>query len=311
MHALKIPLTGFLVGGFAVVIISLLAYYSRNNFRLMMQATALVLLVKFTVSPHSPGPAYIAVGFQGLMGALLYRLIPGFPVASVLFGMIAMLESAVQKLLVMTLIFGKSLWVALDGLYNSINKDFGDPNAPSFSIWVIGVYTAIYTLWGLLIGLWIARLPRRIELQSEAIRSQFLIWKNDKSNLAALTKRRRKRKLLFLLMILLAIVTIFLTANIAEGAGKAHYVIIRTLVVLLLLFGVLNPLLKWALQRWAAGRKNKVELQSLMELLPELRSYVGPAYKMASAQHSGLKRYTGFLLTLIVITLQPIADEHS
>ncbi|RYD55988.1 MAG: hypothetical protein EOP56_13715 [Sphingobacteriales bacterium] len=308
LHALKIPLTGFLVGGFAVVIISLLAHYSRNNFKAMMQSLSLVLLVKFTASPHSPGPAYIAVAFQGVIGALLYRIIPSFSIASVVFAITAMVESATQKLLVMTLIFGKSIWAALDGLYNSINKDFGGPDAPSFSMWVIGVYIAVYAVWGLLIGLWIAGLPRRIEQQSAAIRDQFHTWKSGSTEIPV-PARKRKNKLLFLLLILVMIVTVFLTANITNGTDQAYYIIARTLLVLLLLFGVVNPLLKWALQRWAGNKKSKAELQSLLDMMPELRGYIAPSYHLAKMQHNGLKRYTAFLMILIVITLQP-TNEH-
>ena len=123
MHALKIPFTGFFLGGFAIVIITLIAHHTHHKSKSILQATLLVILVKALVSPHSPPMAYIAVAFQGLSGLALFALIPNTRLAAALFGLIALMESAVQKFLVMTLIFGKSLWEALDLFVKAILKD--------------------------------------------------------------------------------------------------------------------------------------------------------------------------------------------
>src|SRR4051812_9858770 len=72
MHAMKIPLTGFFVGGFAVIIIALIAHFSDKSLRAILQSTLLVILVKAAVSPQSPFMAYIAVAFQGVAGALIF-----------------------------------------------------------------------------------------------------------------------------------------------------------------------------------------------------------------------------------------------
>ena len=120
MHALKIPFSGLFLGGFAIVMVTLIAQqYQKGRFKAVMQATLLVILVKAMASPHSPPMAYIAVGFQGLAGACIYSI--GFNrITCTLFGGIALFESAIQKFLTTTLIFGKSIWEALDGFFNSI-----------------------------------------------------------------------------------------------------------------------------------------------------------------------------------------------
>ncbi|MDX5320402.1 MAG: hypothetical protein LPK45_04875, partial [Bacteroidota bacterium] len=61
MHAMKIPFTGIFVGGSAVIILSLLASLSEKRFQTLLRATLVVLLIKFTVSPHTSPFAYIAV----------------------------------------------------------------------------------------------------------------------------------------------------------------------------------------------------------------------------------------------------------
>ena len=110
MHAFKIPFTGFFLGGFAILIVCLIAYHSTHKWKAIIQATLLVILIKATASPQSPPMAYVAVAFQGLIGALLFSIIPFFRLAAVLFGMLALLESATQKFLLTTLIFGKSMF---------------------------------------------------------------------------------------------------------------------------------------------------------------------------------------------------------
>lgn len=61
MHAVKIPFTGFFLGGFAIVIITLIAHFSKTPFKSILQATLLVILVKAAASPHSPPMAYLSL----------------------------------------------------------------------------------------------------------------------------------------------------------------------------------------------------------------------------------------------------------
>jgi hypothetical protein len=73
-----------------------------------------VLIVKAMVSPHTPFPAYIAVSFQGFIGFVLYSFL-GINFYSIfLLATITMIESAIQKLIILTLFFGKPLWKSVD-----------------------------------------------------------------------------------------------------------------------------------------------------------------------------------------------------
>jgi hypothetical protein len=308
MHALHLPLTGIFVGGAATVIIALIAWYSRFSFRQVMQATLLVMLVKFTASPQSPPQAYVAVGFQGLAGAVLYRLIPGFTIASVLFGVLAMFESAVQKLIFMTLIYGRSLWEALDEFFEAIVKDFSLSASFSFSYWVISAYISLYVIWGLLLGIWIARLPRRIDVHASDVNSQFREFYASAGNHSPAKGKRRKNKTLPILLMLFFVAGVFLLQG---SIGKAEYVILRTVAALLLILGIINPLLRKAMQTWLnkSKSKHKESLQSVLDLQPELIGFIRPAYRLAAARHTGLKRYSAFLFILIAATLHPIHES--
>lgn len=302
MHALKIPFTGFFLGGFAIVIITLLAYESPKPFKIIGKATLLVILVKAAASPHSPPMAYIAVGFQGFIGAVLFSVIPFFRLAACLFGMMALFESAVQKFLVATLIFGKSIWEALDTFIASILKDLSIFNDFSFSIWLVTAYTGVYVIWGFILGWWASGLPKVLHQQSTSLillYSNLQITEQDKSLTA---KKKKGFKLVATFFMLVFIVSVFMM----QGAGgKVWYVLGRTIAALLILFYLINPVVKWLMARWLEKqqRSNATALTSVLDSIPELRTHIGPAMLLARQQHKGIAVYKAFITNLIVFSL--------
>ena len=99
--------TGLVVGGFAVIIITLIAKFSDTEFKQILKSLSIVLLIKVTISPNTPFPAYIAVSFQAFIGYVLFSILNINFGSILLFSVLAMLESAIQKLLVLTLFFGQ------------------------------------------------------------------------------------------------------------------------------------------------------------------------------------------------------------
>jgi len=313
MHALHLPFTGIFVGGFAIIIISLLASLPdatagdrQSVFSRIAKATILVLLVKAAVSPQSPPPAYIAVAFQGFLGAVLFRWLP-FKAAAILLGIIAMAESALQRIAIATLIYGKSIWQALDTAFNSIVNDLHLPADVSFSVWLIVGYAGLYAIWGLLLGIWMIKLPSKLQEFAATL------YANDDQlpmKIAPSTRRKGKHgKLLMLLVVLLFIVVVLLLDR--SSISRAAYVVIRTLAVVGLLVWVVNPLFGWAMARWvkqARGDRAR-SLKEVVSVLPELRGYVAPAYENARKQKSWLSKFRVFVLTLLVLTLySPVAE---
>ena len=154
MHALQIPFTGLLVGGMAVIMISLIADISGNNYKQVLKSALIVLIVKAMVSPYTPFPAYIAVAFQAALGYGLFSLLKVNFLSIVLLSTIAMLESAIQKSLILTLFFGESLWKAMDSMMAFLANQFGS-NMSHGSYWIVGIYLLIYLAGGFFIA-WLA-----------------------------------------------------------------------------------------------------------------------------------------------------------
>lgn len=303
MHALKLPFTGFFLGGFAVIIVTLIANHSQNRWKDISTATLLVVLVKAVVSPQSPPMAYFAVAFQGLSGALIYS-IGSNRAFSVFYGGLALFESAIQKFITATLFFGKSIWQALDSFYSGIAKDLGLSTDVSFSFWLIATYTSVYTLWGLFLGFIASNLHLSLHVYFDTVQQRMnelhQITMAESEQIA--NKRKRKNKLIYLLLMLVFIVSVLM---ISGNTKQAHYVILRTVGVLLLLLYVVGPLVNYFLKRWIAKKKQDqaYALQSILDQLPELRQMSKHALLLAQKHHSGMRKYIWFVRYLLVLAL--------
>jgi len=298
MHALHLPFTGFVVGAFAIVIISLIAFFTKGSFRQLAQATLLVIAIKASVSPQSPPPAYIAVAFQGLVGGLLFSLLP-FRLACILLGILAMVESALQKLVIATLIFGNSLWGALNAFFAGIAKELHLPTGISFSLWLIGGYTFAYAAWGLILGLWMGKLPKQLAKDADDVLATV-----DPGMPADTAPERRSnpaRRVTGIAATLLFVLVVFFFG--AESLGKVLYVLLRTMAVLALLLFVVQPVFRWAVQRFAQRQERRGNLQELMVYLPRLQLYIVPAYRYAQREPRRIARLQSFIMALIILTL--------
>ena len=304
MFALKIPMTGFFVGGFAVIIVSLIAWFSNRDYKAMVQATILVVMVKALVSPHSPPPAYLAVAFQGLTGALLFRIISSYKLAAVLLGILAMVESAAQKLILMTLVFGKGLWQAVNTFFEQITKDFSLHIHTSYAFWVITIYLALYALWGAVVGSWAAAVPKQIEANKADVLYRYANEGADEQVVSAQKKKsKRLMRILFFAGVLFFIAGIFIWTG--AGSKQVLWIFLRSVAAILLLFFVVGPFMKYGINKWLAGRspEKKQAAGELIYMLPGMRTYVAPAYRLANTSGSPFKKLRNFILYMIILAL--------
>lgn len=166
MHALKLPFTGIWVGGTAVAVLIVMAGVLRGRYEAwghaqrvprhtiagtLLRATMVVMAVKLMASPHSPPTAYLAVGFQGVSAAFLLSWFRPFRLGAILFAALSMFESAIQKLLIMTLLYGKAWIDALESMTLVANQHLGTEGGGLGLLWV---YLGLYLTWGLVLGIW-------------------------------------------------------------------------------------------------------------------------------------------------------------
>jgi hypothetical protein len=306
MHALQIPFTGLLVGGMAIIMICLIAEISNHNFKQILRSAVIVLIVKAMVSPHTPFPAYIAVSFQALLGYALFSLLRINFFSIALLSIIAMLESAVQKLLILTLFFGKSLWAAMDETIAFIAKQFGN-TVSNGSYWIVALYLLIYIAGGLLIAVFAYRtvktfnkentgliLKPSLEINSEVLKTK----KPDPEYIF------KKFWMLILLMISLSVILFVLAADNKQGWLAVAKTTAWTLSAILIWFMIIGPLLTKAIQKLLKKKQSRYseEVLSILSFLPVLKQLTVLAWQQ-SKWYGGFKRWQFFFTALIHTTL--------
>ena len=122
LHAFSTPFTGIIVGGISILLISLIAFYAEHKWKAILKALLVVLIIKMAVSPYSPFGAYVAVSFQALFGALLFANFSWKGITLMVLGMVTFLESALQKLLILTIVYGTGFWEAVNIYGASVQK---------------------------------------------------------------------------------------------------------------------------------------------------------------------------------------------
>ena len=310
LHAFHLPVTGVVVGGTAVVLITLIARFAEHP-RSILRATLLVLMVKALVSPHSPLGAYVAVAFQGVAGWAIYSLTRPSLAATSFFAIIALLESALQKLLMLTLFFGAPLWEAVDTWGQWVQESIGVAAVAtklSLSEGLIAVYLGIHVLVGLFIGWMACRLPAALARERAAVEAATVAHLNvpaEGVSASASTRKRTARK--WLLGGVLAAVLLY-TVTITEATSPwltAGLYLLRTLLVLVVWFAWVAPALTRAIQRWLLRRRSAYaqEMETLLSWLPVFRQQARAQYARLSQDHRGWPLYRAWLLRVVALAL--------
>ncbi len=303
MHAFHLPFTGIVLGGFSILILSLIAQTQKAVFGQLLKATLIVIAVKASVNPLTSPMAYLAVSFQGLAAALLFSVSLNSRIVFLLFGAITMAESAVQKFLVLTLIFGNSWWKAINAWFESITQIFGiSPQTPG-SIYVIGGYLFFFVLWGLILGNWMYYLPGQLK-EREGRYSHIIPEVPEQKP----QKSGKKTAGIFLLTLFFVLSSFWL--GIGKGALSAFLLLGRTLAVLLIWMYILLPVWKKIMQKWLTQQHQKQqEISLILSYIPHISQYVNPLFRYVSAHHKGMDKWKEFILGLIVISLHRKQNE--
>ena len=121
-----------------------------------------------------------------------------FRTSALLLAISVMLTSVFQKLIILTLPFGETLWVSIDEftsfvlnqfLFNESNKiNF------SFSILLISIYAGIHILAGVMIGILAGKFPQRINDLHSAKKLSSFHFNKDEELTSSLKKNKGKKK---------------------------------------------------------------------------------------------------------------------
>jgi len=299
MHALNLPFTGIILGGFSIAITYLIATYSNRPFRDLFRTTIIVLAIKAAVSPHSPFGAYFAVGFQGFSAALLYgwagysmgrkKLILPFH------AILTQLMSATQKVIILTLYYGVAFWDSVDALFNKITSDLEFISNISASQWLIGIYMSMHVLTALLVTIWVLRWNRKFDATEK-----FEEYKPEPFDTSIKTKPKKWKYRNYIFIALMLTFVFLVQAFVLDNPERGLWVLLRSVVVIAAMYGVVLPGLKIISKRWILNKRSNLEeaVRQTESILPALRPLARYAWKKSSQKKFRLLWFFEYLLHL-------------
>lgn len=289
IHGAKIPGSGMLLGSCAVICSSLIAYYVPTKGSIL-KAMLIVAIFKMTFSPQASPTAYIALFFQGFVGEALFWNRKMYSVSCLLFGIVALLESGVQRIAVLTIVYGKDLWQAVDTFMSGIT---GQKAVTNYSLFFIIGYVVIHALVGVAVGLWVGRLPQKIHLWTTLYKEY--LFTNDANPMEVLLPPKRKKKLrnsaiaIWLMLLSLYAQSSFNIGPALLPPNVPITIFIRSLSIMLTCYFVIGPCLTWLLNRWLQKRKTKENetIQKIVQFLPAIKELVTKSWQITEKKSVG------------------------
>ncbi len=309
MHAMQFPFTGLFVGGFAIVLICLIAHYSEHPFPSVMKSALLVLIIKAAVSPYSPPPAYIAVLFQAVLSATIFSISPWFRFNALLIGVLTLFESAIQKILILWLMFGKALPMAIDNFIGDLLNTFHFSSGTPYTQWIVGAFILTYAVCGLIIGWWIGTLPRKIETERMAYLEMLHKLRFENESVLPPKKKRITRYLLFFGCLVL----LMLLPSGGKGWVAGVQSILRALSILLLWLFIIAPFLHKIVRSFLKNKQTQHarEIDDLMQQSAKIQRYIQPVWELSKKERRGFGRISFFILFILLVTTEENIDSNT
>jgi hypothetical protein len=304
LHALTIPFRGLFIASAAVLFISLIALFSKSN-KDILKATLIVILIKAVVSPHSPLTAYLAVSLQGVLGYVLFSTKRFYKISALLLGLFVLLFSGIQKIIVLTILFGNTLWTSLDVFIKQVSIEIFNIAHPeiNYGYLIISAYVMLHLAAGLFIGIYAGKLPDRINYYRSIIPASF---ENKNGNgIPPTTKKKKKNWFLrptgiFIVLLSLGVIILsYLSPDIEESLAMSVVImLVRSLVITFIWYALLAPIAKKIFLRFITIRKSAYskDMEEIILMFPKFREIVNYCWRL-SGEKNGFKRIRYFLST--------------
>lgn len=298
LHALKLPLTGIFVGGIAIICIALISYFTNNRLTIL-KALGVVLLVKFTVSPHSPWQAYVAVIFQAYLGYFLFKSNNHFKIKCLFLSIICMLESAVQRVLITVLIYGTNFMKAIDKAALALAQSLGLNDLPSLVFSIFGLYIVVHIAVGIGLGWWLPNIPERLwHLELEVPDSH-----------VPLQKVVRKKGFLTILsgFVILVVILFIIKLLVPEMlVSSLLFIFFRSLLVSIGLIFFVGPFIKSLIMKYSVDKtnQNQILFREILNDVPDFTSKAISLVNFVNKEYSGFQKFKVYILGLLQLSLR-------
>lgn len=304
IHGLHLPFSGMILSGFAVICICLIGYviadsnalptsFKENKIQWLffkgaiIKATIIVCIFKMMLSPHTPPTAYFAVLFQGFLGQILFSKRENFKLSCIILGCLALIESALQRILVLVILYGTDFWKAINEF---IEHSLGLHEMNNYALFVALGYVLIHAIVGIYIGVKAANLIQQTR-DWQLVHKEFLIQNLDQIEIIKKEKRGKKhiKKVFFIfwiILILLFIQSIFKIGQPVLTQNKAFLVLLRSILIFLTWYFVLSPILVvWIKKKLKTQEaKSRNDIAKILQLLPNTEKIFSKSWQLSSSR---------------------------
>ncbi|MFN8281084.1 MAG: hypothetical protein U0V49_12470 [Saprospiraceae bacterium] len=271
LHLFHFPFSGIILTGLSVMLVTLICHYGNLDWKVLSRSLILVLIIKLSLSPHTSFTAYLAVSIQAIICFFVYRTIGINQISILLSCVLTFLESALQKIIVLTIFFGQRMYEVFDEFVNQYlgkNLEFIGMGASSIAF---SFYIAVYLIAAVVSALYINYLYRRM-ISGDIGEITFF---SQSTSQVTVTNNHPKFKygIISLFVFFIAIVIMmFLT-------GKESFIeiyLLRTLLILAIWFLFVIPIIKYLMSRYFDKYRvvYKDQIASIINFFPSLISLV-------------------------------------
>ncbi len=286
LHGIKLPFAGLVLAFIASVCITLIAIGNSRKGEIL-KATLLVIAIKFILSPHTPLMAYLAVLVQGMAGELLFLNKRFMKPAAFMLTLFSLIYSALQKLITLTIIFGKEFWEAIDIFFNKIAESFTQ-NSFYYSWYMVVFYLGCYLIAGIVGGIFNISIINKIQVgnQTDALLKEINALPNPVIDI--FNKERNSKKEWFtvpfgLLMVVLLVLSYFPFISNVFVKNIFAEIFLRGLVIILVWMYLITPILRYQIEKWLHNYKdrNNPAIQEILMLFPAIKSILQQSWLLS------------------------------
>ena len=280
---------------------------------MIIKGMLIAATVKFIVAPYTPLNAYLALFIQGGLGWALFSEKINYQTAAFSLAVVTLLISSLQRIIIYTLIFGFTLWDSINLFYTFVIKQlylqntfFGEIN---FSWFIVLFYIFLHLAAGILIGVFSARLPQKL---NNAHKERFSLKEKSSAEQVQLKQGKKRksfiRKPSVIVILIISIVMIFLSYVYPE-VGKSEtekiaIMLIRFFSILIIWYLLLLPIVTKALKKLLGKTKIKYgnEIEQIISGFPKIKSAVFESWKMTK-DDKAVKKIGNFFFYIIAFII--------
>lgn len=302
LHILQLPFSGVFLTGCSILIISLIYVMSDFKAKEVFKSLSLVLIIKLALSPQTPFTAYIAVSFQAVISLVIYYFFNVNFISILFISLLTYWESAFQKVIVLTILFGKNLYQSIDEFVNKYIGNLFPILHNHASFYLLSVYFLVYTLAALAMAFII---HRSIKILIKGKGYLEVIKEKEKEELPEISEDQNNFKTISYFKILLAVLLFLISIMyfIADVNKLGHY-LAKTLFVFIVWFFVFIPFFKYCIILILKKKQTelKTQYQDILNFFPRIKLFTIQAY-MESKDKSGFNKLNCFFERLILLII--------